>query len=167
MRLISRKIWRAFPELDRYDDQVCRLYVRHAKRLKNAWKGVLLILATLFVALVVWVVLLRLNVGYIEKITAANHGDYAPIVITAATTGLFWFPVLCALIVRDLWLRFCIRSHLRTSNCARCGYNLIGLTILGENDSRFVVCPECGIRTALNTGHITESDINPELLHQT
>lgn len=167
MRLVSRKIWRAFPELDQYDDQVCRLYVRHAKRLKNAWKGVLLILVTLFMGLVVWVVLLRLSADYIEKIAVINHGAYEPIMITAAITGLFWFPVLCALIVRDLWLRFCIRSQLRTANCAKCGYNLIGLTVHGASDSRFVVCPECGIRTALNTGHITEADINPNLLSDT
>ena len=38
MRLLTTKIWRAYPELDGYDDDVCKRYIKRAKRLQNAWK---------------------------------------------------------------------------------------------------------------------------------
>lgn len=167
MRLISLKIWRAFPELDRYPDEVCQSYVRYAKRLDEIWKGVLLCLLTLIASSVIWVGVIYFGFDPIENFASSARGGFmisiGLLLIAVMLAGIIWFPVLCTFIVRDLWLRGVVRKQLRTSNCA-CGYQLIGLEIQSISDSKFVTCPECGNRIELNTGHITEADIDPQLL---
>ena len=81
-------------------------------------------------------------------------------------TGYVWFPLLLCLFVRDRWLIRCVRRQLRGSVCAGCGYQLRGLEIHASDKGKHVICPECGTPTELNTGHITEADINPELLKE-
>jgi len=168
MRLISRKIWRAFPELDSYPDDVCRNYVRHARRLSNIWKGAAFTLLTLFLSFFVWVVVIFLSMNAVEDIASSARGGFMDflglLLMSLLLTGVLWFPVLCAFLVRDRWLRHSILSQLKTTDCAGCGYQLIGLTIQEADDVKFVICPECGNHTTLNTGHITEADINPNLL---
>ena len=79
-------------------------------------------------------------------------------------TGFVWFPLVCALITRDFTLHRAVRKRLEGAACAGCGYSLVGLEVFGDADRRVVQCPECGEKTTLNEGHITEADINPALL---
>ncbi len=168
MRLISLKIWRAFPELDQYEDDVCRNYVRHALRLSNIWKGAAFTLLTLFLSFLIWVVVIMLSVDAVEDFSSSARGGFklflGLLMMSLLFTGVIWFPVLCAFLVRDRWLRHSILSQLRTTDCSGCGYQLIGLTIQEADGVKFVTCPECGNHTMLNTGHITEADIDPQLL---
>jgi len=168
LRLITLKIWRAFPELDSYPDDVCRNYVRHARRLSNIWKGAALTLLTLILSFFVWVVVIFLSMNTVEEIASSARGGFKVflglLLMSLLLTGVLWFPVLCAFLVRDRWLRHSILSQLKTTDCAGCGYQLIGLTIQEADDVKFVTCPECGNHTKLNTGHITEADIDPKLL---
>lgn len=168
MRLISLKIWRAFPELDQYDDAVCRLYIRHARRFNNTWKGALLVLLSLGLAVLVWIGVIYFGIDRVEEYTSSARGGeltFGLFLMSLLLTGIIWFPLLVAFFVRDRWLRRCVMAQLRSTNCAGCGYQLVGLTIIEDQGCKHVVCPECGVSTALNTGHITESDINPELLN--
>lgn len=168
MRLISRKIWRACPELDPYPDEVCRNYVRHACRLSNIWNGAALTLLTLFLSFFIWIAVILLSLNGVEELASSARGGFMAFLglflMSLLMTGVLWFPVLCAFLVRDRWLRHSILSQLKATNCFGCGYQLIGLTIQGAGDVKFVTCPECGKRSTLNTGHITEADIDPKLL---
>jgi hypothetical protein len=165
--MVSRKIWRAFPQLDRYPDEVCRHYVRHALRLNEIWKGVLLCLASFVVSIGIWVGVLYLVADPVENFSSSARGGFmitiGLLLVALMLSGVVWFPILCTFITRDLWLRGVIRRQLRSSDCA-CGYQLIGLEIQHDSASKFVTCPECGNRIELNTGHITEADIDPQLL---
>jgi len=42
VRLISRKIWRAFPELDAFDDETCERYINRSWHLLESFRGWLL-----------------------------------------------------------------------------------------------------------------------------
>jgi len=159
--LISRKIWRAFPELDQYDDEVCKQYVNHARRASNIWKGAVYTLLALFIGFAFWV-----GVFYFFDTTldSLDSSLRSRLLISFLITGFIWFPLLCAFVVRDAWLRRSIKSHISSIRCDGCGYQLVGLTIEEDDHTKFVLCPECGYRTELNRGHITEADINPELV---
>ena len=168
MRLISRKIWRAFPELDQYEEEVCIAYVKHARRLGNIWKGAICTLAAFFIGFGIWLGVVYLTPDLFEIATSPLASDVqillSHLLISVMVTGFIWFSLLCEFITRDVWLRRTIRAHLNSITCDGCGYQLVGLTIESAGHMKFVVCPECGNRTELNRGHITEADINPELL---
>lgn len=72
--------------------------------------------------------------------------------------------MIVGMYARDWWMHRCIRNLLREAVCASCGYRLFGLPVHDDDGKRVVGCPECGSKTVLNEGHITEADINPALL---
>lgn len=167
MRLISLKIWRAFPELDQYEDDVCRRYVSHAKSRDKLAMGI----AVVFIAVLFS---LTVSVGsvyffFYDAVDTAGEARGSIsitlwlVLVALLLTSVIWLPAISAFLVRDLWLRSVIRKQLRTTNCL-CGYQLVGLEIREESGSKVVTCPECGNRIELNTGHITEADIDPQLL---
>jgi len=162
VRLISRKIWRAFPELDRYDDEACRLYVRQARSLSNVGRGALLVILSLPVTAGIWYLVLRL-LG--RAASGFLSGDTVQEILgLVISLGIVWCPIVCALVVRDFWLRHCLKKQIMGTACA-CGYSLIGLQI-GEDDARepIVMCPECGLVSRLSDINLRPQDINPELL---
>lgn len=168
MTLVSLKIWRAFHELDEYDDEVCRLYIKHARRLSNTWRGALLVLLTIAIAVVSWSIVIYFAFDPIVNHASSARGNAAVafglLLVAILLTGIIWFPLLCAFVTRDRWLRRCVVKQLHSTNCAGCGYQLVGLTIVEKQGSKHVLCPECGTPTELNTGSLREADINPEML---
>jgi hypothetical protein len=168
MRILSRKIWRAFPELDQFDDEICKMYVRRSTSLKNAWRGVLLMLIIIPVAVVLWGMFswaVRVfNYGLQDQYAWYISDTTEDVFVIMFLTGNVWFPAMCFFLVRDRWLNRCIQKQLSGTSCPPCGYSLVGLSVVEHEDARCVVCPECGTYTKLNTGHITEADINPSLL---
>ncbi len=163
MRILTRKIWRAFPELDKYEDDVCRRYTKHARALRNAWKGAALVLGALLIAWVVWGVLTMLVVGRGMKWITPSDGVETFIALTIMT-GFVWFPVFWAFLVRDRWLNRCVRKHIADTACAECGYTLIGLAFVEFEGKQSVLCPECGRHTKLEEWGLVEADIDPTLL---
>lgn len=167
MRLLTTKIYRAYPELDRYDDDVCKRYIKRAKRIQNAWKGWSLILLSLPIGLVVWFVISWL----IAMVMSGIESQYdlalfdPPNILLLLTffTGIVWFPILLSFLTRDRWLHRCIRKQLTGVQCPACGYSLIGLTI-DTPDTPSVHCPECGQVTLLSNLGLTEADIDPTLV---
>lgn len=141
MRLIVSKLYRAFPELDRFSDEQCELFVRAANR-SWAWR------------LARWLVIALLAVG----VVAAGMG------VTAVAIGLsrVWNSVLghlgsatalgavllvgfaALLVVRDRLLARRVRCLLNDrGRCFECGYSLLGTPV---GSDLMVVCPECGSR---------------------
>ncbi|MCA9274471.1 MAG: hypothetical protein KDA29_00440 [Phycisphaerales bacterium] len=168
MRLISRKLWRAYPQLDRYSDEVCKRYMRHAFHRRNLWKGVLLLITTVIVAIVVAAVSIHFFGYEVQAYSGSRRGSvsimFGLMIVGAFLTSVLWFPVVSCFIVRDFWLRHVIQKQLQSTNCSGCDYQLLGLTIEREEQSAFVTCPECGNRVELNTGHIMEGDVDPHIL---
>ncbi len=142
MRILTRKLWRAFPELDRYSDEQCRRFVRAASG------SVLRRLARTCVAFVASAIPCTVVIAglTIRSVVRRNAGLPA-----GSWSDLGWFtaalilsilaaPAL-AYIVRDVLLRRRVRTILRDrSTCVSCRYVLIGVPVPQGNT---VICPEC------------------------
>ena len=172
MRILSRKIWRAFPELDKYDDEVCQRYIRHAQRSNTLWKGVVQMIIAMLVGVVVWgglmfnydAIVYYLHSWYDIEIFDFVSGVVVDLFLAVRITGYIWFPVLCMLLVRDRWLNRCVRKQLSGIKCGACGYSLIGLTLIDDAPKPTVICPECGHDIVLGDMGLTPADIDPTLL---
>ena len=170
MRILSRKIWRAFPELDQFDDETCKRYITRAKQMKGENGRALLIIFTVVTVFVLMISSASFQFtvlsGWAERF--AKYGKVQPftemsILIWIFLTGLF-VPWLVGLVVRDKILERCVRKQVKCASCPECGYNLIGLSIYGSDGHRLVKCPECGYDVSLGDHLITEADIDPTLL---
>jgi hypothetical protein len=169
LRLLSKEIWRAFPELDQFDDEVCKRYVQTAKQTRRAWVDRGLISISIPVSFTLWY-LFALGVGpLIEGSFPARSGPLRIVefgLLSLLITGFVYAPWISSLITRDRLLRGAIKRRISSTTCERCNYSLVGLSIVNQYERLHVQCPECGNKTALNEGHITEADINPELLSE-
>jgi len=172
MRILTRKIHRAYPELDKFDDDVCRQYVKRANRPENAWKFWLIVFVILPVSWGVWigmmyVTLLIVDQHNFDSFNSFEISDYIMIVIYFFSgTGVAWLPAFSALLFRDRWLHRCIRKQLIGVQCPTCGYSLIGLTLLKDTQDPSVHCPECGHATTLKDMGLTQADIDPTLIQE-
>ncbi|HZW10710.1 MAG TPA: hypothetical protein VFF69_12470 [Phycisphaerales bacterium] len=153
MRLPYSRIYRAFPELDRYTDVQCARFVDAACR--SGWRrhAHRVLLAALFlgaavVCLLVFARLLAPAEGWLRRVWRA-----APEVVAwiPAAFGALLAPALATLLARDFLLIRRIRYVLRFRGvCPLCRYSLVGLPIPPGN---VLTCPECG----------HESDVDPSL----
>lgn len=145
MRIPFTRIYRAFPELDRFSDEQCRRFVRAACRtgarrfVHRAALGALL--------LVLYVVTSPLA-GLCMDLAERSLGPRTPreaLSFLASVTGLIAVlaaPVLLTFLVRDHLLIRRIRDILQAGGvCPACRYSLIGLPV---SESNIIVCPECG-----------------------
>ncbi|MBO6514708.1 MAG: hypothetical protein JJ974_12155 [Phycisphaerales bacterium] len=171
MRLLTRKIYRAYPELDKFEDDVCKRYIKRAKRLQNTWKLWLFQLLALLISIVLWGIASSLIelILFFGEATRRDQLVYImlnPIHLVfkiIQMSGYIFVPAICCLRVRDRWLHRCIRKQLTGVQCGACGYSLLGLSISDENNTPSVHCPECGLQTVLKDMGLTQADINPNL----
>lgn len=132
MRLIARTVYRAFPELDPFSDDECRIFVRNATAV--AWRRAMR--ATVNAAALAGVVALehRLLRPWISP-TYPMERVAVLVLLALVTIGVG------ALLLRDLLLRLAIRRILgRGAGCPGCDYSLAGLPVSPEHS---VTCPEC------------------------
>ncbi len=145
MRLPRSKVWRAFPELDRFDDARCARFVSAVRR--GLWPGILrrgLALAVL-VALYIAVPLVIAATGLLR---IRNPTPLMQVLGVLGIFAVFIVPAVPALMVRDWVLRRQIRGLLRRrGSCGKCRYGLAGLPV---SDDLVVVCPECGHSTQVD-----------------
>lgn len=155
MRLPTRKVYRAFPELDRFDDQVCESYARRAVR--KRWRSFLLVAIGCIISIpVCWVFAVVLpELLYLlmpRFLSAVRRTDLAfPLYVACA----FVFPFIVTLFVRDTWFRRAIRSQLVGTACPTCEYQLIGLIVKEGH----VHCPECGASVRLADLGLSPEDL--------
>ncbi len=139
MRLLTRhKLYRAFAELDPYDDATCERFLESAKGSwsrrwgrRSACVGIAIISMILLGIGILW-----LGSAWI-KVPTGHEGLMVAMVMVPAVVGPF-----VAILQRDalLWSR--VRYVLRRQGCCgTCGYSLIGLSL---DDANQITCPECG-----------------------
>lgn len=154
MRIPHSKVWRAFPEFDRFSDESCRAFVRQVSRsgprAGRIWAASVLLGCLGLV--VMYQVLYRIRDSFFND----------PHVFDISTPGLVLLSVLLisagvlsGLVVRDVMLRLELRRLVGSSaQCPRCGYLRIGLHIDERNGVR---CPECAFATELDPATIRTS----------
>lgn len=145
MRLITRhKLYRAFPELDSYEDGQCEQFLAAAQGGWARWGlrwGVCAGVAGVLALVLAWLVTLVLIVP--GRVPRWGGWEVIPIVVTGA---MAW--PLGAIVLRDVLLRWRVKRLLRvTGSCSQCGYSLIGMPLDSEHR---VTCPECGTSKAVD-----------------
>lgn len=144
MRLITRRIHRAFPELDSYDDEQCLRFINAARgrvvRRVLAFIGLCLLFAILFglsVGIVFGAAAALKSLGWISSATPDKTWMGGVLIVFASVAA-----PLGTAIIRDIMLRRRIRYVLRErGSCRKCRYSLIGLAVDAQLQ---VACPECG-----------------------
>lgn len=142
MRLIARKVYRAFPELDEFEDAQCRRFVAAANA---AWWKVALRAAAVFLVGATLTPLGILGGVMIGQSSAQQlrASDGVATALSAVTmTALIAAGWTLALLTRDVLLRLGVRRViLRCGLCWNCRYSLLGMPV--GSDCR-ITCPECG-----------------------
>jgi hypothetical protein len=140
MRLPFERVYRAFPELDRFDDARCERFVGWAVDHAGWWRwvvrGMMISLPGAGLAAV-------RATGLYQVLDPLVAGDLAQQTLRAVCTGVLGggVPLAGAFVLRDLWLRRRVRAVLSSTACLRCRYQLLGLSAVELR----VTCPECGL----------------------
>jgi hypothetical protein len=142
VRLVTRKLHRAFPELDPFPDDKCLMFLKAANRVR--WVVVLRwgIAAGLAVAVTLagWIGLFPLIDNQIGRMKDAR---WAVVIDFLVLTGPSLVGLLVLMVVRDSVLRLRIRRVISLrGTCRQCGYSLLGIPIGADNQ---LTCPECGL----------------------
>lgn len=145
MRIPASKVYRAFPELDKFSDAQCESFVKAAAR--QSGRRAIRVFLQLLVAGLVLVGVCGALMVLGERWKAANEvlwrrDDFY--LAWAAMTMLVSFLAtgLAFLVAKDVLLRRAIRRVMQErGTCTNCGYGLTGLPV---NPSGVVICPECG-----------------------
>ena len=144
--IANPRLYRAFPELDRFDDDRCRRFVKAARRSRIAralhWSLIAIswvLVADLFFGTFLWA---WFKLGPRGDGTGFQGPWTIAYYITAAIISSL--SAFCAaLLIRDVLLRRRISRVIRDrSRCLKCGYSLLDLPI---DAADLVACPECGL----------------------
>jgi hypothetical protein len=144
MRLITRKLYRAFPELDSYDDARCERFIRSARGsfTRDALRAFVRLALGASIAYCLVTGVFLFDAFYLSRrgrgINQGVQGDWIRdlVLFSGIAIGL-----LFVYLSRDVLLRLRVRHVLRTRGvCQKCGYSLIGLRV---DDANVAVCPEC------------------------
>ncbi len=146
MRIPTTRIYRAFPELDRFTDDQCSRFVRAA--CKRGWRRhlhrALLIVLTPVAMIILWIVV-GLGISLLTDSLGRSFEDGIPyiVLVVLGLVLVIFGPVLGAMLIRDRLLLGRIRFVLRArGTCPACRYSLLGIVVA---DSNLVICPECGM----------------------
>ena len=149
MRVPMSKVWRAFAELDRFDDERCARFVRAAKR---RWWVVAMVQGT--AASLAWLVMAVPAMGLAmwasesltRRLTLGDAGFVCVLAVVASLSlGITFVPLL---LFKDWRLRRRIRVLIAArGSCVKCGYGLLGLPV---SEGLRVRCPECGCETVVD-----------------
>jgi len=136
-RLITRSaIYRAFPELDRFDDAKCSMLVQEARK-RHGPPGVIVPPLAFLLICVAWIAVVAL----FAFVFGVNSTTAAILEIATLPLVVLVFP-LCGFWVRDAWLRRSLRRVIVGADCPGCKYSMLGL----PERAGHVRCPECGFR---------------------
>ena len=162
------KIWRAFPELDQFDDETCMRYIMQGKETASNPFGYVIYLGAVCLGLAVWVgigvVAYLLYQEIDQKTLNSMLGVWITLLAAIIGLGVIWMPAVALLFARDrvMWSR--VKRRLQGASCFQCNYCLVGLLPSTEEHGRGVRCPECGLFYYFDAGQISEADIDPTLL---
>lgn len=154
-RLPTRRVYRAFRELDTYNDEQCRRFVQAAK---GSIRRRLFALAFIALVTLIGTSASLVSFWYIQRTLLDPHRSLNighPLVtwygwllnITLGIAGFAVGPIL-GYLTRDFFLIRRIRHILRTrGTCISCRYTLVGLFVTPD---LHVTCPECGTTTTVD-----------------
>lgn len=161
MRIPASKVYRAFPEFDRFDDRRCEAYIAYMHRTPgNHLDLVKFVLALLGVVGVLgWVVASTIWGDYLARWLRPNTPkvmlDSMWFVCTAVLLLVGCLAIALTLLsVRDLHLRTVLRRQLRGVRCQVCTYSLLGMPVV----EGVVQCPECGDKFTIARRGLREED---------
>ena len=159
MRVPLSKVYRAFPELDRFSDEQCQGW----QRLANdywPWKRLAVSIAIVAAFPAVFVVT-AIVIGVFAAatgLTLQRAGQTTDLFVPLILGVPILMGALASLGIRDWWTRRCLRRFIDDRLCG-CGYSLLGLPEEPQTQGVAVHCPECGVwhrvdsRTGLTTAH--------------
>jgi DNA-directed RNA polymerase subunit RPC12/RpoP len=144
MRLPYSKVYRAFPELDRFDDATCERYIRAARAAPRSWRSQVVRPLLWFIGgIAAFVASVWVSVSVFGAIFSLNTPRHEALMLAAMLLCAFAAPMIFLLYVRDMILRRRIAAQLGRTRCPACHYNLLGIPIHQEPEEG-VICPECG-----------------------
>ncbi len=155
IRILTRKLWRAFPELDRFSDEQCARFVRVATS-GFGGPGSLTALVLRWLAIVLTVLILG-GLLAVPAYWAAFHAfelaegrNISASTLTRSAAGVFVCVAIlvtfgAGLLLRDLLVRRRVRQVIAVrGRCFGCGYAMLGLPV---PDDLKITCPECRFET--------------------
>jgi hypothetical protein len=163
VRLVTRKLWRAFPELDRFDDDQCRRFVDAAcsRQDLQVVRGLCCGVAAVLVLTIPWTAGWADDAGeYFWGWPGAGLGKwfesvwwYRPFWFAALVgVGMLLLAALAAGMTRDVLLRRRVKQVMVShGSCSACTYFLGGLPV---NEYSLVMCPECGASVRVDSALI-------------
>ena len=159
MRIPLTKLYRAFSELDRFNDIQCDLLMRRVRVDREArfliWVSPVVAFVLSFVVIVV---LLVKTDGMAQIKPLLRDDDLRAFLCVLCISGI---PAVVALLIRDHLLRRflvkAIRLRIDRVRCGDCSYILIGQRPIGDG----VNCPECGRVNRLRDLGVTVDDLIP------
>ena len=173
MRIPLFKVYRAFPELDRFPDEECERFVKRARRTQLKWMWIPLLTAPVVFVLVVIAMVaigryldeeLRQLSLWIDRTIGRvfPDGDYSVgelLIAGGALLAVTVGPWLGFAVPRDMVLRRAIAKRLDVAACNGCDHSLLGLPLLAEVERPAVRCPECGQVMVLEEIGLTAEDV--------
>jgi hypothetical protein len=155
VRIPYNKLYRAFPELDRFSDAQCETLM---KRLDVQGYGANAVRGMTLLAIVLGFAVSCGMLGFLGRTVDTSHSAYTDLFMLC---GLFVPPAVLAFLTRDLMLRHylikAIHVQLDRVRCPQCKYILLGQAAV----SGTVTCPECGAVVTLRRLGVTEADLIP------
>ncbi len=141
MRLPLSKVYRAFPELDRFDDAACRAFVSDVSR-QHWWSALQTAIFSVVVAVLLALGgLLIIGTEMAQRQSVLTRwGELAGLIV------VFVGPILFGMAMRDWWLRRRLQERIDASRCFACNYSLVGMPA----EEAGIRCPECGARTPVD-----------------
>jgi len=170
MRILTRRIYRAFPELDRYSDERCVRFVEAAAGSRRRRFGRFLLSAVIgaLPALVLFG-----GGAVVDKVVGRKDhllGTGAAWAIGIGAVMIVLWP-LFGYLSRDFLLRCRVRHILRArGTCAGCKYSLIGVPVPpATDDGCTVTCPECGLECEVDPalGELVVNELGQRLFAPT
>ncbi|GMV25304.1 MAG: hypothetical protein AMXMBFR58_13350 [Phycisphaerae bacterium] len=161
MRIPASKVYRAFPELDRFPDEVCEQYMRYVLgRYGRPMRVVTRVLWAACLVLCVFISPFAAIAGNRLAYWMAKHGlpDSNAWMLGAAAIMLVAGVLLVVMVlaVRDVMLRRLLLGRILEARCPFCSYSLLGLAV---DEHGGVLCPECGKRSSLADRKLTVQDV--------
>ena len=164
MRIPRDKLYRAFPELDRFSDEQCERFVQRVRitatyRL-GSWAaiGFTVVVATGLIASGLAVLDEHLHRSLWLKLSRRTADT---LLLVYWLVPIVSIPPFVGLLTRDIvlriYLRWAVQMQIERVRCRSCKYLLIGQVA----NAGLVTCPECGARNSLQSLGLTEQDLVP------
>jgi hypothetical protein len=169
MRIITRKLYRAFPELDAFTDDQCRQYLLNIRQSKQQYSLVIIGIPTLLGLVHLFglpYLLSRFVMRWVYRSFkfSLSQLDDTLFLLVIGTFLIVWLggSAFWPLYLRDRLLGAelvkVLNNQLRKTRCRTCSYSLIGQTPAPDGS---LICPECGSPTTMQTLGITQEDLIP------